>query len=131
MCDLARSAGADYLFFYGGNIDRWHTANALRLFDLTLVGAFFIPSTSVKAEGKAAGALIDVDTRAPVLFVSAEARRSAGGPSELAYSKQQNLIVKVRDELNSKLADRFLSRLASRDTRAKEDSLGNPQPPTP
>ena len=115
LCDLARSAGADYLFLYGGNIDYWRTANALKFFDITLVGAYVVPSTGIKAEGKAAGVLIDVTTRTPVLFVSAEARDSSGGASELAYSKQQNLVTAVRDQLSAKLADELLARFASHD----------------
>ena len=111
LCNLAQSVGADYLFLTGGNIDTWNNPSPLKVFDITLVGGFIIPSTDVRAMGKAAGALIEVATGNPVLFLSVESNRSAFVPSDAAWEKRDAVVAQLRDELGTKLAEELIQKL--------------------
>jgi hypothetical protein len=112
ICRLAQSVGADYVFIFGGNIDSWQDGNALKVLDFTIVGAAIFPSAKIRAEGRAAGALIETATGDPVLFVSAETKSSTTSPSYQADGRSNTLQARLRDELTSKLADAFLKELA-------------------
>jgi len=113
LCRLAQASGADYLFLFGGNIDSWRQGNALTFLDITLIGGAIFPGTRIKAEGKAAGALIDVATGRPVLFASADDRRSVAVPTLLAEGKRNAVNSKLRDDLTAALADELLRKLTS------------------
>jgi hypothetical protein len=111
LCRLAQSAGADYLFLVGGNIDTWNDPSFLKVFDITLVGGFIIPSTGVKGYGKAAGTLVDVATGAPVLFASVESSNSDFVPSNAVWEKRDAVSAQLRKELGAKLAAELVQKL--------------------
>jgi hypothetical protein len=114
LCNLARNAGADYLFLCGGDVSLWNDPNALTVLDLTIVGAWVIPSTRICGEGKAAGAIVDVRTKVPVLFINVESSNSRMATSQSAYSKREGLSVELRAELSQAIARELLARLAER-----------------
>jgi hypothetical protein len=99
-------------------MNTWGDGNAMRLFDFTLVGAVLVPSTRIIAEGKAAGTLIETATGEPVITASADAKRLAYSPTNLADGKTDTLRAALRDELTTALADELLRTLAGRQNLA-------------
>jgi len=110
---LARAAGADYLFLCGGNIDSWQKRNPSAILDFTIIGGVVAPGTQIHVEGKGAGALIDVATGQPIIFVNAETNRSALSPDFLVDGKTTSMRVQARDELVGKLSDELLEKLTA------------------
>jgi hypothetical protein len=108
ICSLARAAGAEKVFLVGGNIDSWQKSSFWSVLDFTVVGAFVVPACEINLEGKGAGALIDVATGVPEIFVSA----SAAVPDILAGDKTPGLQAKMRNELATKLGNALLRKLA-------------------
>ncbi|MGA9777774.1 MAG: hypothetical protein WBS33_05840 [Verrucomicrobiia bacterium] len=113
VCSLAQSAGAKYVFLFGGSVDSWRKNNFLTVFDLTVVGAFIVPSSRIEMEGKAAGTLIDAATAEPVFFVSVEAKTSEMTPDYLAEGKTEDMRAQLRDELTDKLTAELLNKITS------------------
>ena len=72
MRRYAADLGADYLFLYGGTLDQSQTSTPLAAMNLTVIGAFLVPSQKLDADVKAAGSLVDVRSGRVVLSVSAD-----------------------------------------------------------
>lgn len=113
MRNLAQDLGTDYMFLFGGNADYGTSANWLQAFDITLIGGYLIPSNKIKAEGRAAGALIDVKTGSVIFIVNAEAEKQEHAPTFVAYDRQEDVVVKLRDELVDKITGNFVDKLAA------------------
>ena len=64
MRRYAAGIGADYLFLCGGTVDRATTDTAYTMANLTIVGAFVMPSQRIQANARASGSLIDVKSGA-------------------------------------------------------------------
>jgi hypothetical protein len=111
MRNLAKDLGTDYLFLFGGSADYGSSANWLQFFDITLVGGYLIPSNKIKAEGRAAGVLIDVKTGRVIFVVNAEAEKQEHAPTFVAYDRQEDVVVKLRDELVYKITTNFIDKL--------------------
>ncbi|HEV8377638.1 MAG TPA: hypothetical protein VGP99_02225 [Tepidisphaeraceae bacterium] len=107
---LAQDVGMDYLFIYGGSVDHYVRENPLQLLDLTIVGAFVVPSREVRAAGKAAGALIDNRTGAVVLMTSADTEKTALASCTTEDGKQKKVLEDTRESLNLRLADQLAAR---------------------
>ena len=112
VCQLARFAGADYVFIFGGNLDSWRKGNQLSILDATLIGGVLLPGGEVNVEGRGAGVLVEVATGSPVLFVSADVSHSSSSPDFLADGKQTGMSVVARNELVIKLGDELLRKLS-------------------
>lgn len=117
ICGLARSAGADYVFLFGGNLDSWQENNFSSTFDITIIGGTLLPGAKIHIEGKAAGALISTETCQPVFFVNAEKRDSAMSPDFFVDGKTMGLRVKVRDELVAELNHQLINKLTDMSAR--------------
>lgn len=112
MCSLARDLGAEYLFVYGGSADYGSESNFLSFFDITLIGAYILPSIKHKAEGRASGAMIDLKTESVIFTAGSEARVSKTMPSYFEYySGSEKILPELRDILVDRLTDDFLVRL--------------------
>lgn len=111
MRKLAKDLGADYMFLFGGSADYGSSATWLQAFDITLIGGYLIPSNTIKAEGRAAGALIDVKTGRVLFVISAEAKKQAHAPTFVASDRQEDVVVKLRDELVNKITKNFVDKL--------------------
>jgi hypothetical protein len=83
----------------------------MRVLDFTVIGGALVPSNRIKAEGKAAGALIDARDGTVSLVVNVEARRDGLSPTFLTEGKTDSLRVQLRDELTDRLAKEFLQKL--------------------
>jgi hypothetical protein len=109
--NLARDLGAGYLLLVGGSIDSHSSRNVLSPLDLTIVGAAVLPGTKVHADGKAAGALVDVETGKITFLSNVELQKTGLTPTYYAEEKRDSLNVKLRGEVLQKLAADVLEKL--------------------
>ncbi len=113
MRQLAKDLGAEYIFLFGGSIDSGAYSTWLQLFDLTLVGAFVIPSVVTEVEGRASGALIDVQSGRVIFTVNAEGKNKKTMPSYMVnYQADERVLVTLRDDLVMQLSEKFLEKLS-------------------
>lgn len=103
MRNMARNLGADYLLLFGGDIQHTNTETGLAVFNLTIVGAFVVPSNAIVVNGKAAGALIDLRTAQPVMSFSSESNGNGMAPSAFADNVENGSMLANRKELVKKL----------------------------
>jgi hypothetical protein len=106
---LAADAGLDYLLLVGGSIDRDTSGTPLSLLDITIVGAFAVPSQETRGTAKAVAALIDVPTGRVIANSSAEARRSSLVPSVSVRGERVKLMEELRDDVVKKLGAQVLA----------------------
>src|SRR5258706_7738179 len=106
---LAQDLGMDYLFIYGGSIDHYVRENPLQVFDLTIIGAFVVPSREVRAIGKAAGALLDAPRGAVVLITSPHTQKTGLASATNEDGKQMKVLEDTRESLHLRLADQLTS----------------------
>ena len=104
MQRFARDIGADYLLVVGGTIDHATHGNALSILDLTIVGAFVVPSKEISAKATAAGALIDLETGRVVLTASADASKGGLAATATQDGGELGVLRRARDEVVDKLA---------------------------
>ena len=103
MRSMAAGLGMDYLLVFGGTIDHGNQGSGLQLLDLTIVGAFVVPSHGVTVNGRAAGSLIDVHTGQIVMDYSAESKGTGAAPSAFVDNVEQASVQRNRDDLIQKL----------------------------
>ena len=120
MRAMAAGLGMDYLLVFGGTIDHGEQGSGLQLLDLTIVGAFVVPSHGVTVNGRAAGSLIDVHTGQVVMNFSAEAKGSGAAPSAFVANVEEGSVLKNRDELIQKLTADVVGQMAD-EAKANSD----------
>ncbi len=111
MRKLAKDLGADYLFLFGGTSEMGERQSWLGIMDLTIVGAFIFPTHKIVTEGKATGALIDVETGKAVFMVSSQEAKDDYGTTYNLYGKQEQVLAALRDALVDSLTDQFIKKL--------------------
>jgi hypothetical protein len=114
MLAVARDMGMDQLLLVGGTIDQATKENGLSLLDLTIVGAFVVPSKQVDAEARASGALIDLASGRVTLFASADASRGRLASSATQQAGELDVIRQARDEVLEKLAAQVIAQCEER-----------------
>jgi hypothetical protein len=114
----AASLGDDYLLVCGGTLDRSQVSTVLSVFDLTIVGAFVVPSEQVTVKGRAAASLIDVRTGRLAFDVTAEAKASTLQPAATASGVGDPLADAVRQQLQDQLVPLVEGRLSAAMGRA-------------
>jgi len=92
------------------NEERFHQ-NPLAVLDFTIIGSFALPGLTISAEGKAAGALVDVDTGAIRFLINAEQRKSGKAPGYFADGKVNSIQAGLRNDLIARLTDEFIHKL--------------------
>jgi hypothetical protein len=118
MRRLSGDLGADYLFLFGGTVDRSTTDTPLKLANATIVGAFLVPSEKIEATARAAGSLIDVRSGRVVLSVSADGHKDMLSPSVAREGDEIKLLEALREQVTSKLADQLAQRLDAKAAQA-------------
>ena len=113
MRRYARELGADYLFVFGGTVDRSDNDTGLALADVTIIGAFIVPSKQIDAEGKGAGSLFDVLTGRIVLSVSADDHERRLSAAASADADEVALLESMRDKLVAQLGQRLIDQAQS------------------
>lgn len=106
---ISRDLGMNYLFLFGGCIDYDTHSNPLSLLDLTIVGAFVVPSKNVNAHGRAAGALIDLSNERIVFVTSVEGEKERLAPTASSDGQEQRTLAALREELTDALAQKMLA----------------------
>jgi rhombotail lipoprotein len=101
---IARDMGMDHLLLVGGTIDQLTKENGLGLLDLTIVGAFVVPSKQVEAEAKASGALVDLDSGRVTLVASAGTSKGRLASTATQDAGRVDVLRAARDEVLEKLA---------------------------
>ncbi len=107
----AANLGDDYVLVYGGTLDHGHVTTPLSIFDLTIIGAFVVPSEQVTVTGRAAGSLVDVRTGHLGFGVTADAKATTLQPAASASGVGDPLAEAVRLELQDKLVAQTQDRL--------------------
>lgn len=102
---LAGSLGMDYLLLIGGTVDEIHNATPLSMLNLTIVGAFVVPSHRTYAVMKASGALVEVRSGRIVSISNAEAKDEQIRPLISAGGDMDRRLETMRDEVTVALAD--------------------------
>jgi len=108
MRRFARDLGADYLFVFGGTVDRSTDDTSLALADVTIIGAFLIPSKQIDVKGTAAGSLIEVGSGRVVLSVSADSHDRRLSPAASSTADELAMLESLRDKLTDQLAQRLV-----------------------
>jgi hypothetical protein len=105
LCDIAISMNMDYLLLVGGTIDHDTNATPLSILNLTIIGAFVIPSDQTRAHVKATGALIDLKTRQVVSISSAEVKGDHLTPAVSTNAERVPLFKRLGDKAAAQLAE--------------------------
>ena len=108
--NLARDLGARYLLLAGGSIDSYNSRTPLTVLDVTLVGGAITPGVKVHSGGKAAGALIEVESGRILFLADAQLKKTGLSPSYYAGERRDGLNAKLREELLKQLAGKVLER---------------------
>lgn len=114
MRRVALDMGMDHLLLIGGTIDHGTETTGLSAADLTIIGAFVMPSRSIKAEARATAALIDLRTNRLVLTASADARQSAMASAAGQGDKRINVLRKTRDAVLNNVIDDLIAQCEQR-----------------
>ncbi|HEV8605270.1 MAG TPA: hypothetical protein VGQ99_07895 [Tepidisphaeraceae bacterium] len=122
---MAEDLGLDYLFIYGGSIENYTRENALQVLDLTIVGAFVVPSRQVRAVGKAAGALIDAHTGSVLFVASADTEQTKMATNSNENGEKMKVMENARESLNIRLADQLIARTGEVALQRAVAPLGN------
>lgn len=109
MRQVARDMQMDYLLVCGGTIDHATTDTGLSLLDLTIVGAFVVPSKEIQGTARASAAMVDVETGRVVLITSAEADRTKLASSVGQQGGQIDLLERLRDDVVDKLGKQVVT----------------------
>jgi hypothetical protein len=111
MRDFARDIGADYLFIYGGTVDKAKTSSPLVLANATIIGAFIVPGEVIQADARAAGHLIDVQSGRVVLSCSADARERHRSATVAVDGDTIKMLESMRTKIVEKLANDLTARV--------------------
>lgn len=114
MQRVAREMGMGHLLLIGGTMDQTTKENGLAILDLTIIGAFVVPSKQVDAEAKASGALIDLESGRVVLFASADATRARPASTATQGAGEIDVMREARDEVLNKLAGQVVHQCEDR-----------------
>jgi hypothetical protein len=108
--NLSRDSGAEYLLLVGGSIDSFDTENVLAVFDLTIVGGYLVPASKIHMNGKAAAALVDVESGRVVFMVNSQLRQSKSTPDFFSTQKRNEMSVEMREQILKVLAGDVLEK---------------------
>ena len=111
MRAFARDGNADYLLLFGGTVDHATTSTPWSIFDLTIVGAFIVPSKQIMAEGRAGATLIDVRTGRSVMTFNAQAKGDRLAATASRDHSELKLVRSLRDDLTRDLAKQLAQRI--------------------
>jgi hypothetical protein len=114
MRQHAQDLGMDYLLLYGGTMDYGSQQTPAGVMDLTIIGAWVVPSKDVKAVGRASASLLDVRSGRVVLSASAEGERKRWVPTMTAEGAQVEVLKGLRDEVVGRLAEEVVGRVRER-----------------
>ena len=110
MLATARDIGASHLLVFGGTIDASERGGPLSILDLTIVGAFLVPSHKLDAEARGSAVLLDARTGRPVATASADETASTTSATVGLQGRQADQARDLRDALTLELAGKMIER---------------------
>jgi len=113
MRKLAKDLDAKYIFLFGGSLAISHSQTWLSFFDITILGAFLVPSNKIHIEGKVSGSLIDVDSGRVLFLVNVEDVVKKSTPSYTSQRTLDKTLALFKDNLMRGIAEEFLRELKS------------------
>lgn len=120
---IAGDMGLTHVLLIGGTIDQSSSGTGLKVLDLTIIGAFIVPSEKIVADAKGGAYLLDVPTGRVMLSASAAKRTSKLAPSFGAESAATDQLLDVRDDVMADLLSNFVDQCGHR-----KQSLATAQP---
>lgn len=121
---LSLDMGSDYLFVYGGSIDFRTKEDALaKLLDLTIVGAFVIPSEAHSLQGRGIGLLMDVKENRIVMSVASDTSQHELASTRYSQDTLRNMIGDIRLELQKNLGRDFVKEFTGRALQSRNAEL--------
>lgn len=106
---LARDMGMDYVLVYGATVETHERATGLALADLTIVGAYVVPSREIAGTARASAALVDVRTGRVVLSSGAQATNGVNFASAASAAGDSDRVRQtLQQEAFSKLAKQIV-----------------------
>jgi hypothetical protein len=110
MLRLARDMGMSHLMLFGATVDSDVHATGLSGLDLTIVGAFIIPSRDITGRARASAVLIDLRTDRIVLSAGTEADAKRAVSAADQAVGEDHLIKQLRDEAFGTLGSQMIAR---------------------
>jgi hypothetical protein len=120
---MAAETGSDYVLIFGGNIDSGSQGTPLSILDLTIVGAFVVPSHVVAVSGKAAGSLVDVHTGRVLRTFSADTDGHGMVPSTLVENSETSSVQTAKSELVKNLTTDVIAQLTDENKPALTSAI--------
>ena len=110
MLRMARDMGMDHLMLFGATVDSDVHATGLSAFDLTIIGAYIIPSRDITGQARASAVLIDLRTSRIVLSASTEANKNRFVSAADEEVGEDHLVKQLRDEAFGTLGSQMIAR---------------------
>ena len=105
---LAHDTGMDYLLLVGATVDSRTRPTPASILDLTIIGAYVVPSNDLSGQARASAILIDVRTDQVLMTSSATANDKTFAPSVVDQGAEDHLIRALRDEVYQALTKQIL-----------------------
>ncbi len=121
---LARDMGLDYVLVCGGTVDTHGRATEASIADLTLVGAYVIPSREIAGHARASAALVDVRTGSVVMSSAAESRASTLASAASADGDADRLSQKLEQNAYASLAKQVVDEAQRRNGMVRPAKKG-------
>ena len=109
----ARSAGADCLLIVGGTAEGLDRQTALGMLDLTVIGAYLVPSHIIRLESRCSAVAVDVATGRLLGTGTSEHRASLYVPSVTAEGVQDTRLEEILQEGRIAAVNALLDELAT------------------
>ena len=93
------------------DVESGHQETGLAIFDLTIVGAFVVPSTGVAVSGNSAGSLVDVETGRVLMNFSADTEGHGLAATAFAKNAETIAIFEAKQTLVEKLTADVLAQM--------------------
>ena len=130
MQRLSRDAGMDYLLLFGATVDSDSHRTGAALADLTIVGAYLMPSRHISGRARASAVLVDLRTNRVVLSAGTEANDTRHASAVGREGSQSHQIEQLRDKAFAELGDRVIEQITRRASAAGVAAAPRPEVPT-
>jgi len=106
---IARDTGMDYLLLLGATVDSRTRPTPASILDLTIVGAYVVPSNDLSAQARASAVLLDLRTERVVMTSGAAASDNTFAPSVSNAGAQDQLSRSLRDTVYKQLVRQIIA----------------------
>lgn len=121
---LARDMGLDYVLVCGATVDTHGRNTGASIVDLTIVGAYVIPSREIAGSARASAALVDVRTGRVVMSSAAESRASTVASAASFDGDSDRLGQKLEQSAYASLAKQVVDEAERRNGATRPSKKG-------